>query len=111
MEYALSGEQRDHAWGTFIHDPRIQPDDGLAGPVAGRNDPAQTPGGAYAPYIIERFTRPELGRLVVEITIDDPGAYSKPWTVIERSQLAPGWELFDYVCNENNRDVPHLVGR
>ncbi len=62
-------------------------------------------------HIIERFTRPELGRMVVEITIDDPGAYSKPWTVVERSQLAPGWELFDYQCNENNRDVPHLVGK
>ena len=49
--------------------------------------------------------------MVVEITIDDPGAYSRPWTVVEHSQLAPGWELFDYQCNENNRDVPHLVGK
>ena len=62
-------------------------------------------------HITERFTRPELGRVVIEITIDDPGAYSRPWTVIERAQLAPGWELFDYVCNENNRDVPHLIGK
>jgi hypothetical protein len=62
-------------------------------------------------HIIERFTRPELGRMNIEITIDDPGAYSKPWKVIESSQLAPGWDLAEYVCNENNRDLPHLIGK
>ncbi len=61
--------------------------------------------------IIERLTRPELGRMNLEITIDDPGAYSKPWKVLESSQLAPDWELLEYVCNENNRDVTHLVGK
>ena len=44
-------------------------------------------------HIIERFTRPELGRVNIEITIDDPGAYSKPWKVLESAQLAPGWEI------------------
>jgi hypothetical protein len=39
-------------------------------------------------HITERFTRPELGRMNIEITIDDPGAYSKPWQVFESSQLA-----------------------
>ncbi len=62
-------------------------------------------------HIIERFTRPELGRVNIEITIDDPGAYSKPWKVLESAQLAPGWELIEYVCNENNRDAQHLVGK
>jgi hypothetical protein len=62
-------------------------------------------------HIIERFTRPELGRMNIEITIDDPGAYSKPWRVSESSQLAPGWELQEYICNENNRDAAHLVGK
>ena len=62
-------------------------------------------------HIIERFTRPELGRMNIEITIDDPGAYSRPWKVFESSQLAPGWEIIEYVCNENNRDVVHLVGK
>jgi hypothetical protein len=50
---------RDGAIGTFIHDPRISPSDGLAGPTIGPNDPATTAGGPYAPYIIERFTRGE----------------------------------------------------
>jgi hypothetical protein len=48
---------RDGATGTIIHDPRISPSDGLNGPTIGPNDPATTPGGPYAPYIIERFTR------------------------------------------------------
>jgi hypothetical protein len=62
-------------------------------------------------HIIERFTRPELGRVNIEITIDDPGAYSKPWKVFESAQLAPDWELQEYICNENNRDASHLVGK
>jgi hypothetical protein len=62
-------------------------------------------------HIIERFTRPELGRMNIEITIDDPGAYSKPWKVLESAQLAPTWELQEYICNENNRDAKHLVGK
>jgi len=62
-------------------------------------------------HIIERFTRPELGRLNIEITIDDPGAYSKAWKVSESAQLAPGWEIQEYICNENNRDAAHLTGK
>ena len=48
---------RDGAAGTFIHDPRVSPSDRLTGPTIGPNDPVTTPGGAYAPYMIERFTR------------------------------------------------------
>jgi len=68
-------------------------------------------------HIIERFTRPELGKIIVDVTIDDPGAYSKPWNVHEVAQLAPGWEIMEYICNENqdangnNLDVQHLVGK
>jgi hypothetical protein len=68
-------------------------------------------------HIIERFSRPELSKVVVDITIDDPGAYSKPWNVHEVAQLAVGWEVMEYVCNENqdehgdNKDVQHLVGK
>lgn len=61
-------------------------------------------------HIIERLSRPELGRLVIDITIDDPGAYTQPWSVTEAAQLAPGWEIAEYVCNENNKDLQHLVG-
>ena len=66
-------------------------------------------------HVIERFTRPELGRVAVEVTIDDPGAYSKTWKVMQVSQLAPNWEITENICNENqdengnNQDVKHLT--
>jgi hypothetical protein len=55
----LFNARRDGALGQFIHDPEIRPDDGLAGPVIGKGqrDPAAVHGGAYAPYMVERWTR------------------------------------------------------
>ncbi len=50
---------RDGALGKFIHNPNAHPDDGLAGPVIGKGqaNPAAVHGGAYAPYVVERFTK------------------------------------------------------
>ncbi len=52
-------EVRDGALGKFIHDPHVKPDDGLAGPVIGEGqaNPAAVQGGAYAPYVVERWTK------------------------------------------------------
>jgi len=49
---------RDGALGKFIHDPTLKPDDGLAGPVIGKGqrNPDAVRGGAYAPYLVERWT-------------------------------------------------------
>ena len=60
--------------------------------------------------MIERFRRIDLGHMELEITIDDPGAYMKPWKVRRRLQLAPGEEIMEYICNENNK-TEHYVGR
>jgi hypothetical protein len=50
---------RDGALGKFIHNPESNPDDGLAGPVIGKGqaDPQAVHGGAYAPYVVERWTK------------------------------------------------------
>jgi len=62
-------------------------------------------------HLTERYTRIDLGHLQVEYTIDDPGAYSKPFTVKYTAQLmSPGEELVEYICNENNQDLPYLQG-
>ena len=67
-------------------------------------------------HVIERFTRPEKAFVVSEVTIDDPGAYTKPWKVVQQSQLAEGWEIMENICNENQDDlgnqldVLHLAG-
>jgi hypothetical protein len=61
-------------------------------------------------HIVERYTRPTMGTLVNQITIDDPGAYAKPFTLTFTATYASGMELMEYICNENNQDVEHLQG-
>jgi hypothetical protein len=53
-------------------------------------------------HIIERFRRNAFGRMDVQITIDDPKACAKPWTVSFGWELMPDTELLDWVC-ENNK--------
>jgi len=62
-------------------------------------------------HVIERFTRPDLGHLEYTATIDDPGAYTKPFTMHGHSMLQQGEELMEYICQENNKDVNHIVGK
>jgi len=61
--------------------------------------------------VTERFRRPSFGQLLVDITIDDPKAYAKPWSVTQVFQLLADGELIEYACNENNLAPPHLVGK
>jgi hypothetical protein len=62
-------------------------------------------------HIIEKYRRPDLGHLEMEVTIEDPKALAKPFTQKLVSELAPKEEIFEFVCTENNRDVSHLVGK
>ena len=64
-----------------------------------------------AARITERFRRPAYGRLEVDVTVDDPKAYSAPWTVRLNQLIALDTDLIDYICNENELDIPHLVGK
>jgi hypothetical protein len=61
-------------------------------------------------HTIERYTRTDLGHMSIEVTIDDPGAYAKPFTTVGRATLMPGTELLEYICQENNQDLPLLTG-
>jgi hypothetical protein len=61
--------------------------------------------------VTERFRRPDLGHLEIEFTIDDPGAYAKPWIFKRISDLDSKDEIGEYVCTENNKDVEHMVGK
>jgi hypothetical protein len=59
-------------------------------------------------HVIERYTRPDLGHLDLEITVEDPGAYTRPWKILRRMVLAPqGEEIQEYVC-EGNNDSAHM---
>ena len=44
------------------------------------------------------------------MTIDDPGAYQKPFTTTGRARLMAGYELMEYICQEDNFDLQHLSG-
>jgi hypothetical protein len=55
-------------------------------------------------HTIERWTRVDFATLRNQVTIDDPGAYSKPFTLNFTAKLSkPGDELMEYVCLENNQ--------
>jgi hypothetical protein len=54
-------------------------------------------------HVIERFRRKDFGHMDIEITIDDPKAYTKPWTVNLPLILRPDTDLLEYICNENNK--------
>jgi len=62
-------------------------------------------------HVTERYHRKDFGHMDVQITIDDPGAYTKPWTITEGAVLQPDTELLEYICEENNRDLGHFVGK
>ncbi len=61
-------------------------------------------------HLTERFTRTDYDTLKYEATIDDPGAYTAPWTGGWYINWQPNQEMYEYVCQDNNRDVRHMYG-
>jgi hypothetical protein len=57
-------------------------------------------------HVTERFTRQDFGHMQIEITIDDPGAYEKPWRAVVPFHLLPDTDLIETYC-ENERDSIH----
>jgi len=62
-------------------------------------------------HVTERYTRPTIGRVNIEVTIDDPMAYTKPWSVKLSWKLVPDTDLIESICEENNKDLRHMVGK
>jgi hypothetical protein len=56
----------------------------------------------------ERFRRVNVGTLELELTVDDPKAYTRPWTVKVTQRLMPDDELIEFVCQENERSSAHF---
>jgi len=59
----------------------------------------------------ERFRRVNYGRLEIEVTVDDPKAYTKPWTIKLNQFIVLNTDLLDFICLENEKDVKHLIGK
>lgn len=56
-----------------------------------------------AATVTERFRRPSYGRMEIDVTVDDPRAYTGPWTVRVNQQIMVDQELIEFVCLENQR--------
>ena len=52
--------------------------------------------------------RPNYGALEIEVRVDDPKSYTRPWTVKVTQRLAVDTELNEFICED--RDAPHYVG-
>jgi hypothetical protein len=59
---------------------------------------------------LERFRRRDFGHLDIEVTIDDPGAYTKPWSFPMQFVFLPDTDMIEDVC-DNERDSSHSVGK
>jgi hypothetical protein len=60
--------------------------------------------------VTERFHRLDVGRMEVQLTIDDPKSYSKPFTFKFMELLLPDSDVLENVCLENEKDAKHYVG-
>jgi hypothetical protein len=59
-------------------------------------------------HVVERFRRRDVGHLDIQITVDDPGAYTKPITYTVTATLVPDDDLLEYFCTENEKDSQHF---
>lgn len=61
-----------------------------------------------AAKIREQMRRPDFGHLEIQVTVDDPKAYTKPWTVTLKERIVVDTDLVDEVCLENENSLKHL---
>jgi hypothetical protein len=59
----------------------------------------------------ERFRRVNFGNMEIDVTVDDPKAYTKAWTVSIHHRIMLDTELIEFVCQENEKDVQHMRGK
>jgi len=56
-------------------------------------------------HVVERLTRTDSMHITYEVTVDDPKTFTKAWSNKRTFTLKPNWELMEYSCEENNKDV------
>ena len=61
-----------------------------------------------AAKVREEIRRPDLGHLEIQATVDDPKAYTRPWTVLIKERLIVDAELIDETCLENEKSLQHM---
>ena len=63
-----------------------------------------------ATHITERFRRKDFGHMDLQITIDDPKAYTRPFTIDMNMKIMIDTQMIEEFCLENERDSVRLVG-
>ncbi len=58
--------------------------------------------------VTERYHRRDFGHMDVEMTFDDPQMYTKPFTIKITNELWADSDIFEFFCNENEKDRPHM---
>ena len=61
--------------------------------------------------VTERFRRPNYGTLTIDITVDDPKAYTRPWSVSLSQRLMVDSEMIEFICLENEQSSKHYVAK
>ena len=98
---------------TFYGDSRAHWEgDALVVDTVGLNDFSWVDGRGHPHtqqmHLTEKFRRPDYGDLAIDIVIEDPGTFTKPWIMHRVATLETAMDMTEYVCNENNQDPGHL---
>ena len=56
-------------------------------------------------HLVQKFSRPDLGHLRYEVIVDDPKTFTRTWSNVRTLTLRPDWEMMEYSCEENNKDL------
>jgi hypothetical protein len=62
-------------------------------------------------HLTERFHRLDFGHMEVQLTIDDPQTYTKPFTIVLKQHLLADTDLLESFCAENEKDLTHIGGK
>lgn len=60
-------------------------------------------------HLVERFTPIDAGTIRYEVTVEDPGIYSRPWTVSIPLTRESSYQIFEYACHEGNHAVGNIL--
>jgi hypothetical protein len=87
--------------------------DTLAADTIGFNDKAWLDWSGHSQtevlHVVERYRRPDLGHLELEMTVEDRSALKTPWLIKRTYILDPKVDILENVCAENEKDWSHLV--
>jgi hypothetical protein len=62
-------------------------------------------------HMTERYRRRDFGHMDIDVTLNDPKVYARPWTIKLSAELVPDTELLEAVCNEDSAGREHWVGK